>query len=128
MSPVRQAMRHERTNGASTGVDAGPTSFSLGDGRTVARTWLREVLHYQIASETAHWLYERVAFMLIAASCVLWLAAAWPTLLAQAVVRTMLVVWVLLLAAVLGARWLENRWLRRQSDILHRTREENSSR
>jgi len=93
-------------------------SFALSGGDPGARSWLRQVLRYQLASEAIRHARDQLAVLLAASSCVLWVAAAWPWLLAETLVRVALVVWALLLAATLAALSLERRWLRLQRNML----------
>ena len=93
-------------------------SFSLSDGDPALRPWLRQVLRYQLASEAIRHARDQLAVLLAASSCVLWVAAAWPWLLGETLVRVALVVWALLLAATLAALSLERRWLRLQRNML----------
>ena len=93
-------------------------AFSLPGRDSGARSWLRQVLRYQLASEATRHAREQLAVLLAASSCVLWVAAAWPTLLAERLVRVALVVWVVLLAATLAALGLEWRWRRLQRTVL----------
>ena len=95
-------------------------SFSLSGGDPGARWWLRQVLRYQFASEAIRHARDQLAVLLAASSCVLWVAAAWPSLLAESLVRAALVVWAMLLAATLAAFGLERRWLRLQRTILRK--------
>ena len=93
-------------------------SFSLSDGDPGVRSWLRQVVRYQLASEGIRHARDRLAILLAASSCVLWVAAAWPWLLAETLVRVALAVWALLLGATLAALSLERRWLRLQRNML----------
>ena len=93
-------------------------SFSLSGCDPRAGSWLRQVLRYQFASEATRHARDQLAVPLAASSCVLWVAAAWPSLLAESLVRAALVVWAMLIAATLAAFGLERRWLRLQRNML----------
>src|SRR5262245_60716467 len=93
-------------------------AFSLRAGDSRSRSWLRQILRYQLASETTHRAREGLVVLMAASSSVLWVAVAWPSWLDDALVRTALVGWAVLLVATLAALGLERRWLRLQQAAL----------
>ena len=101
-----------------TGERGDLKTFSLSGRGRETRSWLRQVLRYQLASEATRHARDHLAILLAASSCVLWVAAAWPSLLAESLVRLALIVWAVLLAATLAALGLERHWLRLQTTML----------
>jgi hypothetical protein len=92
-------------------------AFSVSDTGSGARERVRQILRFQLAYEMTERIREGLIGLLAVCSGLLWLAAAWPALLSQAVVRATLVAWIMVVAAAVVALVVERHWRRLQQRL-----------